>query len=275
MLASNKVRISVQSQRSRHRRSGRATAEVVQRHLGIGQVGVSDGVQMLGAGDAAQHMLAEVDQRRTLGQTIRRQRHGCGGDEDGRAFGDGANPSGAVDGPTVVIAVTHFDLARVDADPYPQRLGREPALSRHRALKAHCGDDRGPGVVEHVEGGIALPLVLDQLAPCGRRCGAHDVVMTGNGRSHHLGVALPLGGGAFNVGQQIVLTWMLVVACTGAPSSGDTAPVMNSLSGWWVEATESATIRPLAERCVVRARMSPPTIGAVGRVSCVSGGGAW
>ena len=162
--AAHQFGVAVEPQRRRHRRRG-ATAQVVQRHLGIRQVGVGNGVEVLGPGDAAQSMLAQVDQPGTFGDTVGNQRRGCRGGEDRRARGDGTNPSGAIDGPAVVITVADLDLAGVDADPHPQRLGRGPTLGRQHALEAHGRDDGGARPVEHAERGVPLALALDQPPP--------------------------------------------------------------------------------------------------------------
>src|SRR4051794_32108799 len=81
--------------------------------------------------------------------------------QDLTAMADPAHACAAVDRQTVVIAITDFGLARVEADSYSERPRCRPRLAAHDALDGHSRHDGVDCRRKDSEAAIALTARAD------------------------------------------------------------------------------------------------------------------
>ena len=153
-----------------------------------------------GVEEIAQPHRAEVAQRDAVGEAVADElRHRLRREHLSAVCGRG-HARGTVDGVAERIAVAVLDDAGVQAGAHPQ--GQSAGVRRVTQRKLHCdhGVQRVVRVAERREHAVAGR--LDDTAAAAPDRLAQQMVVSGEGRGHALGFALPQAAAALDVGEE-------------------------------------------------------------------------
>ena len=154
---------------------------------------------MIGAREAREAMLAEVEQCKIVRQRFANEFCAQLRQHDLSAVGRRHQPAGAIERCSEIVAVAFLGLAGVNADAAAQRTGCSPLFGRERASGHDCrGDGRGR-LAEH--GVPAVAHRLDHRAVVRfDRVSQHGVVAYKR-RPHGVGMLLPETRRTLEVGE--------------------------------------------------------------------------
>ena len=180
----------------RRKMLGRNGIGGAQRRKVVVQVGVAELHHPFGAGQIAQRMGAEVDQRDVLRELVDDKRFRRTREHRLAAVGEVAQPRGAVDRRADVVAfVAQLDVAGVHADAQLDRCQRRP-------LQLQRAGHRVGGAGERDDEAVALALLdRSHTVVGGDRVGQRLVEARDRGL-HRVGLGLPQARRTLDVGQQ-------------------------------------------------------------------------
>ena len=157
-------------------------------------------VQVLGAPEVAQVVLAEVEEAGAVREPLRGERPGGRREQHLAAVPGRHDPGGAVHGGAEVVAAPLLGLPAVDAHPHPQRAGLAPRLGDQAALRGEARRRRVDRAGEDRHHPVAGR--LDHRAAGSLDGVAQDRVVPAEGDLHAVRELLPQARAALQVGEQ-------------------------------------------------------------------------
>ena len=165
-----------------------------------GQIGGEELVEMLGAGEVAEAVFAEMAELHAVREEVANELLGGEREQDLAAVRGGEDAGDAIEGLAEIVAIALLGGAGVQGHADFQFLDLLPGGGVQSALGL---EGAGEPVLRGIEGdakGVADG--LENMAAAGFEGGAQQSVVLREGAAHGLGLALPFLGAAFDVAEE-------------------------------------------------------------------------